>query len=149
MELITQPTDVAALVEDAVASFTIYAHEKGVKVTYKRKPDEIPILMTDAIRLRQVRTLVAVCRVIACKPLSANGCRTPSRCHCENGCFPIPWQVLFNLLGNAVKFTTRGGIEVNLTYADETLELSVTDTGPGMTAEQLSRLFQPYTQVCT
>jgi signal transduction histidine kinase len=57
--------------------------------------------------------------------------------------------VLFNLLGNAVKFTTRGDIEVNLTYVDETLALSVTDTGPGMTAEQLSRLFQPYTQVCT
>jgi hypothetical protein len=94
MELMTQPTDVAALVEDAVESFTIYAHEKGVKVTHKRKPDEIPILMTDAIRLRQVCTLVAVCRVFACKPLSANGCRKPSWCRCQTD-----WRISNTLAG--------------------------------------------------
>jgi hypothetical protein len=100
MELLKQPTDVAALVEDAVASFTIYAHEKGVTVTHKRKPDDIPILMTDAIRLRQVSTLVAACRAFVCKPLSGNGCRKPPSCHCETvvlsntvaGAVQLAWQ---------------------------------------------------------
>jgi PAS domain S-box-containing protein len=60
-------------------------------------------------------------------------------------------QVLINLLGNAVKFTDRGRIslQVSLNYrAGERLWLSacVTDTGRGMTDEELGRLFQPFEQ---
>jgi signal transduction histidine kinase len=57
-------------------------------------------------------------------------------------------QVLFNLLGNAVKFTTSGGIAVSVTYADKALTIAVADTGPGMSPDQLARLFQPFSQVC-
>ena len=60
-------------------------------------------------------------------------------------------QILLNLVGNALKFTESGAIEVqaNLrsTEADKVrLDLSVTDTGIGMTAEQIERLFQPFAQ---
>jgi two-component system, sensor histidine kinase and response regulator len=61
-------------------------------------------------------------------------------------------QVLVNLAGNAVKFTERGEVvmRVDLLGEDQqtaTLRFSVTDTGIGIPAPQLSRLFRPFTQV--
>jgi len=60
-------------------------------------------------------------------------------------------QILINLLGNAVKFTESGHIDVRIT--EETaggpnivLRVTVLDSGIGMTAAQLERLFQPFTQ---
>jgi two-component system sensor histidine kinase/response regulator len=60
-------------------------------------------------------------------------------------------QVFNNLVGNAVKFTERGEIEVSvrlLTRIGENvkLEFAVRDTGIGMDPEQAGRLFQPFTQ---
>ncbi len=58
-------------------------------------------------------------------------------------------QILLNLLSNAVKFTPTGGhIEVACRPGDEGgMVLSVTDTGPGIPADKLALLFQPFTQV--
>ena len=63
-------------------------------------------------------------------------------------------QVLINLTGNAVKFTERGEIVVSVeARASEagrvTLAFSVSDTGIGMTQEQVARLFQPFSQADT
>ena len=60
-------------------------------------------------------------------------------------------QVLMNLVGNAVKFTERGTVEVSVTTTptDATtgrLRVAVRDSGAGMTASELSGLFQPFTQ---
>jgi signal transduction histidine kinase/ActR/RegA family two-component response regulator len=60
-------------------------------------------------------------------------------------------QILLNLVGNAVKFTQRGEVKVVVRWRDEdttqsVLEIDVVDTGIGMTADQMSRLFQPFTQ---
>lgn len=59
-------------------------------------------------------------------------------------------QVLINLVGNAVKFTSRGSVHLTVdlhTSGHATqLAVEVTDTGIGMTGEQLGRLFQPFTQ---
>ncbi len=60
-------------------------------------------------------------------------------------------QVLVNLLDNAIKFTERGHIELNTRLVDQderrcTLAFEVRDTGIGMTAESVERLFQPFTQ---
>ena len=55
-------------------------------------------------------------------------------------------QCLINLLSNAAKFTERGRIALTVTRADGTLRFAVADTGIGMTQEQLSRLFERFTQ---
>ncbi len=58
-------------------------------------------------------------------------------------------QVLTNLLSNAVKYNRAGG-EVTLSsklQPDGRVDVSVSDTGLGMTPDQLSRLFQPYNRL--
>jgi PAS domain S-box-containing protein len=53
-------------------------------------------------------------------------------------------QCLINLLGNAVKFTERGGIRVVAKEGEESVELSIIDTGIGIAEKDLPRLFQPF-----
>ena len=55
-------------------------------------------------------------------------------------------QILFNLVGNALKFTERGSVSVTVRYAADTLQVRVQDSGIGMSEEVMSRLFQPFTQ---
>ncbi|QDU72481.1 Autoinducer 2 sensor kinase/phosphatase LuxQ [Mucisphaera calidilacus] len=60
-------------------------------------------------------------------------------------------QILVNLVGNAVKFTSEGEVRLILaarTNQDQTtsLRIEVADTGIGMKPEQLARLFRPFTQ---
>ncbi|MBF0426112.1 MAG: response regulator, partial [Magnetococcales bacterium] len=63
-------------------------------------------------------------------------------------------QILVNLANNAVKFTQRGEVILSvepegLTDSSITIHFSVRDTGIGMTAEQISGLFRPFTQADT
>ncbi len=60
-------------------------------------------------------------------------------------------QVLTNLLGNAIKFTAAGSVTLRVACDDgsdhgRALRFDVTDTGVGMTPEQLAKLFRPFTQ---
>ena len=55
-------------------------------------------------------------------------------------------QVLVNLLSNAVKFTERGHVLLRITSDGARHVFNVTDTGIGLTPEQISRLFQPFEQ---
>ena len=60
-------------------------------------------------------------------------------------------QVMINLVGNAIKFTQRGKVKLHVTLdtrAENELWLaaSIEDTGPGMTTEELEKLFQPFSQ---
>ncbi|HSI08395.1 MAG: ABC transporter substrate-binding protein [Rariglobus sp.] len=55
-------------------------------------------------------------------------------------------QILSNLLSNAVKFTENGGVEMRVSAKDERVWFRVSDTGIGLTEEQVNRLFTPYSQ---
>ncbi len=57
-------------------------------------------------------------------------------------------QVLINLVGNAVKFTERGGVALVVAGEEncQRLRIEVRDTGPGISAGEQARLFQPFVQ---
>jgi len=60
-------------------------------------------------------------------------------------------QILMNLVGNAVKFTMRGGIIVKadvgaVESGRATLQITVADTGVGMDAAAIAKIFEPFTQ---
>ncbi len=66
-------------------------------------------------------------------------------------------QILVNLVGNAIKFTTQGGVGIQISPVEPPpgagaragatlLQFSVRDSGIGMTPEQVSRLFKPFVQ---
>ena len=64
-------------------------------------------------------------------------------------------QILFNLVGNAVKFTEHGSVTVSATYSGTVsakfsgtvLEIAVSDTGCGIPKEMLTRILDPFVQV--
>lgn len=59
-------------------------------------------------------------------------------------------QILLNLIGNAVKFTHDGTIDIVLNRgSDATLVIAVLDTGYGIAKEDLSRVFEAFTQIDT
>ena len=56
-------------------------------------------------------------------------------------------QIIINLLGNAIKFTDAGEVTLRVAVVDDRVLFSVRDTGPGITAADLTRIFDPFTQV--
>jgi signal transduction histidine kinase/CheY-like chemotaxis protein len=55
-------------------------------------------------------------------------------------------QILTNLIGNAVKFTAKGSIDVSASYADGLLEVTVEDTGPGIPGDRIEAVFTAFEQ---
>ncbi|MCC6580371.1 MAG: response regulator [Phycisphaeraceae bacterium] len=59
-------------------------------------------------------------------------------------------QIIMNLVGNAIKFTTTGGIRLEVSLiqnpATPRLRIKVQDTGIGITDEQMAKLFKPFSQ---
>lgn len=53
-------------------------------------------------------------------------------------------QILLNLIGNAVKFTSRGEVAVEIRYGGDIARIHVSDTGPGISAADIERIFHPF-----
>jgi signal transduction histidine kinase/CheY-like chemotaxis protein len=79
---------------------------------------------------------------------------------CHLPCLPLPTfvqgderrlrQVLLNLLGNAIKFTDQGTVTLQVGVAEagsSRLRFSVTDTGVGISQDQIKAIFEPFQQV--
>ena len=58
-------------------------------------------------------------------------------------------QILVNLLGNAVKFTDSGAVTLRLSRGARAVRVDIVDTGIGIAADELPRLFRPFAQVDT
>ncbi len=55
-------------------------------------------------------------------------------------------QVLYNLIGNAIKYTSEGKIVISATIVDDHVRVQVVDTGQGIPAEHLEHIFEPLIQ---
>jgi signal transduction histidine kinase len=56
-------------------------------------------------------------------------------------------QILINVIGNAMKFTEAGEVDIVVGAQEDRVCFTVRDTGPGMTPEDLERIFDPFTQL--
>ena len=53
-------------------------------------------------------------------------------------------QILINIIGNAVKYTSAGTIRVRLTYRREMALFEIADSGPGIPSEEIAHIFEPF-----
>ncbi|QDU37076.1 Autoinducer 2 sensor kinase/phosphatase LuxQ [Maioricimonas rarisocia] len=113
------------------------------RVEIERKPVDLPRLVTDVANLMRVRAeekhLPLVIRTEGRVPEAIRSDALRLR------------QILINLLGNAIKFTDDGSVTLTVSCRDVgerdcRVRFDISDTGIGMSPEQLARLFQPFTQ---
>ncbi len=124
MELTTAPFHLPQLLRDIAAANSTRFEQKNLEFVFDPSPDLPDLVLGDPLKLR---------------------------------------QVIENLLGNAAKFTATGTVTFRISSvvpqlstlnsqlspaspAPDTFEFSIADTGPGISAADLARLFQPFQQ---
>lgn len=113
-EILKSPVDIAKLAKEFQGVFGYATRNKNISFGVEI-PQDIPVLMMDALRLK---------------------------------------QVLMNIVNNAVKFTKEGGVKLKFSFekiSDEkiNLEISVKDTGIGISPQHLEKIFNPFVQEYT
>ncbi|WP_438481470.1 ATP-binding protein [Oleiharenicola lentus] len=110
--------------------------------------ERMPFIVSDCVR----RALDLVSGVANSKGLTLSSKIDPAVPPCIVGDVTRVCQILVNLLSNAAKFTSQGGIEVSVESKSLDarfieLHFAVTDTGIGIPPEKLNRLFREFSQV--
>src|SRR5262249_23828041 len=123
---------------DAVLDFSkLEAEQMDVEV----EPVSIDVIVRDVVEQFEAERRCADVPIVLCLPPSVA---------------PIPAdpqkikQVLMNIVDNALKFTKRGTVTVELILSPgnrQPIRVDVTDTGVGMPAERLNEIFQPFHQL--
>jgi PAS domain S-box-containing protein len=108
------------------------------KLELESIPFELPLIVQDLAALFRTRLADDQTRlVVDIEPsLPSHWIGDPGRIR----------QILANLLGNAVKFTSRGQIRLGIGRDGDQLRLEVSDTGIGIPADRIPHLFLPFTQ---
>ncbi|MBL8254342.1 MAG: PocR ligand-binding domain-containing protein [Candidatus Competibacter sp.] len=128
-----------ALINDILDMAKIEAGRIQVEIT----PFDLGALIRDVVDLMQMRAVEKGLELrldqSSAFPRFVRGDETKLR------------QVLVNLLGNAIKFTMKGGIILRLRAAPDVnrlrLRIEVEDSGPGIAPEDMTRIFDPFVQV--
>jgi PAS domain S-box-containing protein len=114
------------------------------KLRVEREPCELPQLLSEVVESLRVRAEAKQIRLIVeyLEPGLTGIATDQLRLQ----------QILTNLLDNAIKFTERGTVRLEVrtsiqTGSEQTLQFQVSDTGMGMTLEEMSGLFQPFYRV--
>ncbi len=106
----------------------------------QRQPTDLAVFTTDlASQFRAACDRAGLTLIVDCPPL-------PQPVAIDRGMWE---QVVLNLLSNAFKFTLEGRIEVRLRAVGEQVELSVRDTGSGIPADELPKVFERFHRVPT
>lgn len=130
-------TCLLALINDILDLSKIEAEQ----LSLERIDFDLPELImntADILRFQAVgKGLLLVTRVDAATPQWV--CGDPNRLQ----------QILLNLIGNAIKFTSRGEITLSVEGGRETIHFAVADTGIGIPQDRLQAIFQPFVQVDT
>lgn len=110
MQVESIPFDLHMVLGDVMALMQVRAREKGLELSLKIAASVPPVVLGDAVRLR---------------------------------------QILFNLIGNALKFTEQGKVEVSVMRReqDHQLQFVIRDTGIGIAQDKIGHLFQAFSQV--
>ena len=99
----------------------------------------------DAVRITR-EAIVAVEPLVAKKSLALNSSFSADAIPMRTDPVKLR-QILINLLGNAVKFTQRGTITIEvMTPTSDTVSFAIHDTGPGIAPADLARIFDPFVQ---
>lgn len=109
------------------------------QLAIERKPTELPTLLDDVISTVHI---MADEKQLALR-LEIEG-RLPRALSLE---VVRLRQILYNLLGNAVKFTEQGEVVLKVRWDAGMLQMSVSDTGIGIQPENLDRVFEPFARV--
>ena len=119
--------------------------------------DLLDVSSIEAGKLRLVREPVALQECLTSAAKSCEGLAKERGLSLSTDLPPSPvtvvgdrdrlYQVFINLLINAIKFTERGGIRVNLTDQGEAAQVDITDTGRGIPPEDMERIFDKFERV--
>ena len=113
----------------------------------KIEAGQLTLSLSDYSIKEVVQTVVTAVESLAAEKNLELKVRVSPEVDCGKGDEQRISQVLMNLLGNAIKFTEEGKVEVEATTSKDTFLVSVSDTGPGLSEADQQRIFEEFHQV--
>ncbi|AZN69884.1 response regulator [Georhizobium profundi] len=123
---------------DLVADLLDFSAIEAGKFEPRRETGDLHHLIEDAIELMAPRAHEKGIDIAA-----AIGAGTPTMVATDHNRLR---QVVFNLLGNAIKFTDAGGVMLEVARVNDNLVLTFADTGPGLARGDQQRIFEEFEQ---